>query len=112
MASHERVDSVKELPTIAESGFPGFRSITWFAMAAPPKTPAAIAAKINRDIVEILKSPEIQKRLQELRLDPMIGSPADAAKFFADETELWGGVIKEANVTCALNLWPVLATKR
>jgi tripartite-type tricarboxylate transporter receptor subunit TctC len=99
VASPERVDAVKELPTIAESGFPGFRSITWFAMAAPPKTPAAIAAKINRDIVEILKSPEIEKRLQELRLDPMVGSPADAAKFFADETELWGGVIKEANVT-------------
>jgi tripartite-type tricarboxylate transporter receptor subunit TctC len=99
VASPERVDSVKELPTIAESGFPGFRSITWFAMAAPPKTPAPIAAKINRDIVEILKSPEIQKRLEELRLDPMIGSPADAARFFADETELWGGVIKEANVT-------------
>jgi tripartite-type tricarboxylate transporter receptor subunit TctC len=99
VASPERVDAVKELPTIAESGFPGFRSITWFAMAAPPKTPAAIADKINRDIVEILKSPEIEKRLQELRLDPMIGSPTDAAKFFADETELWGGVIKEANVT-------------
>jgi tripartite-type tricarboxylate transporter receptor subunit TctC len=99
VASAERVDAVKELPTIAESGFPDFRSITWFAMAAPPKTPTAIAAKINRDIVEILNSPEINKRLRELRLDPMIGSPADAAKFFAEETALWGGVIKEANVT-------------
>ena len=99
VASPERVDSVKELPTISEAGLPGFRSITWFAMAAPPKTPTAIAAKINRDIVEILKTPEIDKRLRELRLDPMIGSPADAAKFFAEETSLWGGVIKEANVT-------------
>jgi tripartite-type tricarboxylate transporter receptor subunit TctC len=98
VASAERVDAVKELPTIAEAGFPDFRSITWFAMAAPPKTPTAIAAKINRDIVEILNSPEINKRLRELRLDPMIGSPADAAKFFAEETALWGGVIKEANV--------------
>lgn len=99
VASPERVEAVKELPTIAESGFPGFRSITWFAMAAPPKTPTAIAAKINRDIVDILKSPEIDKRLRELRLDPMIGSPQDAAKFFAEETALWGGVIKEAKVT-------------
>ena len=99
VAGPERVDSVKELPTIAEFGLPGFRSITWFAMAAPPKTPAAVAAQINRDIVEILKRPEIDKRLRELRLDPMIGSPADAAKFFAEETALWGGVIKEANVT-------------
>ena len=68
-------------------------------MAAPPKTPAAVAARINRDVVEILKSPEVDKRLRELRLDPMVGSPADAATFFAEETALWGGVIKEANVT-------------
>ena len=99
VASPERVEAVKELPTIAESGFPGFRSITWFAMVAPPKTPTAIAAKINRDIVELLQSPEVDKRLRELQLDPMIGSPADAAKFFAEETALWGGVIKEANVS-------------
>jgi tripartite-type tricarboxylate transporter receptor subunit TctC len=99
VASPERVEAVKELPTIAEQGLPGFRSITWFAMAAPPKTPTALAARINRDVVDILKSPEVDKRLRELQLDPMIGSPADAAKFFADETALWGGVIKEANVT-------------
>ncbi len=98
VASPERVEAVKELPTISEAGLPGFRSVTWFAMAAPPKTPAAIAAKINRDMVESLKRPEVDKRLRELRLDPMIGSPADAAKFFAEETELWGGVIKEAKV--------------
>src|SRR5262249_5549261 len=82
VASPERVDSVPELPTIAESGFPGFRSITWFAMAGPPKLPAALSARINQDVVEILKKPEIDKRLRELRLDPMIGSPLDAAKFF------------------------------
>jgi tripartite-type tricarboxylate transporter receptor subunit TctC len=99
VASPERVESVKELPTISEAGLPGFRSITWFAMAAPPKTPTTIAAKINRDIVEILKTPDVDKRLRELRLEPMIGSPADAGKFFADETALWGGVIKEANVS-------------
>lgn len=98
VASPERVDSVKELPTVSESGLPGFRSVTWFAMAAPPKTPAALAARINRDVVAILRSPDVDKRLRELRLDPMIGSPADAAKFFAEETTLWGGVIKEAKV--------------
>lgn len=99
VASPERVESVKELPTIAESGFPGFRSITWFAMVGPPKLPVELAARINRDVVEILKKPDVDKRLRELRLDPMIGSPADAAAFFADETALWGRVIKEAKVT-------------
>jgi tripartite-type tricarboxylate transporter receptor subunit TctC len=98
VASPERADSVRELPTIDESGFPGFRSITWFAMVGPQKMSTTLAARINRDIVEILKSPDVDKRLRELRLEPMIGSPGHAAKFFADETALWGGVIREAQV--------------
>jgi tripartite-type tricarboxylate transporter receptor subunit TctC len=56
VASPERVEAVKDLPTIAESGFPGFRSVTWFAMAGPPKMPAALAARINRDVVDCLPS--------------------------------------------------------
>ena len=99
VASPERFEAIKEIPTIAESGFPGFRSITWFAMAGPPKLPAALAARINRDVVEILQRPEVDKRLRVLQLDPMIGPPADAANFFAEETALWSSVIKEANVT-------------
>jgi tripartite-type tricarboxylate transporter receptor subunit TctC len=98
VASPERSPALPDLPTIAESGFPGFRSITWFAMAAPPKTPAALAERINRDTVEILSRPEVDAKLRNLRLERMIGSRADAAKFFAEETALWGKVIKEANV--------------
>jgi tripartite-type tricarboxylate transporter receptor subunit TctC len=95
----ERIDDLKELPTIAESGFPGFRAVTWFAMAGPPKMTSALAERINRDVVEILRQPAIAQRLRGMQLDPMIGTPADAAKFFAEETALWGGVIKEAKVT-------------
>ena len=76
----------------------GFRSITWFAMAGPPGLPAALANKINQDVNESLKKPEIADRLQKLTLEPMLGSPADAAKFFAEETALWGRVIKEKNI--------------
>ena len=99
VAGDERSPALPDVPTIAESGFPGFRSITWFAMVAPPKTPAALAGRINRDVVEILKRADVKERLHKLRLDPMIGSPADATKFFDEETALWGGVIKEAKVT-------------
>jgi tripartite-type tricarboxylate transporter receptor subunit TctC len=99
VASAERVKAVPELPTIAESGLPGFRSITWFALVAPPETPVAIADKINRDVAEILQKPEIDEKLRNLRLDPMPGARADAAKFFADETALWGKVITENHVT-------------
>src|SRR5215510_9681526 len=99
VAGTERAPALPDLPTVADAGFPGFRSITWFAMAGPPKLPTALAARINRDVVEILQRPDVNKRLRTLQLDPMIGSPADAARFFAEETELWGGVIREANVT-------------
>ena len=99
VAGDERAPALPDIPTIAESGLPGFRSITWFAMVGPPAMPAALAARINRDVVDILQRPAVSAKLRELRLDPMIGTPADAAKFFAEETELWGKVIREANVT-------------
>jgi tripartite-type tricarboxylate transporter receptor subunit TctC len=98
VAAPERMPALPNVPTIAESGFPGFRSITWFAMAAPPKTSTTLAARINKDVVDILSRPDVNERLRKLRLDPMIGTPADATKFFAEETALWGGVIKEANI--------------
>jgi tripartite-type tricarboxylate transporter receptor subunit TctC len=99
VASEERSRDVPEIPTIAESGIPGFRSITWFAMAAPPGTPAPLVEKINRDTAEILKKPEVVEKFQALRLDVMGGTTADAIKFIGDETRLWGRVIKEANIT-------------
>jgi tripartite-type tricarboxylate transporter receptor subunit TctC len=99
VAGDERVPTLPDIPTIAESGLPGFRSITWFAMVGPPAMPAALAARINRDVVDILQRPAVSAKLRDLRLDPMIGTPADAARFFAEETELWGKVIREANVT-------------
>jgi tripartite-type tricarboxylate transporter receptor subunit TctC len=99
VAGSERASVLPDVPTIAESGLPGFRSITWFAMAAPPGTPAALTERINRDVVEVLKRPVVEAKLKELRLEAMIGSPADAQKFFAEETQLWGSVIKEANVS-------------
>ena len=99
VASDQRVSSVPELPTIAESGLPGFRSITWFALAGPPGLAAALAEKINRDVAEILRRPEIVDKMRALRLDPMGGTTADAAKFIADETQMWGRVITAAHIT-------------
>jgi tripartite-type tricarboxylate transporter receptor subunit TctC len=99
VAGTERAPVLPDIPTIAEQGLPGFRSITWFAMAGPPGMPAALATRINRDVVDILQRPAASAKLRDLRLEPMIGTPADAAKFFAEETELWGGVIREANVS-------------
>jgi tripartite-type tricarboxylate transporter receptor subunit TctC len=99
VASLERAGAVPEVPTIAESGIPGFRSVTWFAMAGPPALPAPLAGRINRDVAAILRKPEIDEKLRALRLDPMGGSTADMAKFVGEETELWQRVIAEAHIT-------------
>jgi tripartite-type tricarboxylate transporter receptor subunit TctC len=98
VGSAERSPVVPEVPTFEASGLPGFRSITWFAVVAPPGTPPALAMRINRDVVQTLMEPQVGERLDRLSLAPMIGTPADAAKFFADETRLWGKVIAEANI--------------
>ena len=98
VASTERSKDVPEIPTIAESGLPGFRSITWFPIVGPPGLPQVLADKINKDVVAALQKPEIADKLRAIRLEPTAGTPADATKFFASETQLWGRVIKEANI--------------
>ena len=98
VGSAERSPAVPEVPTLAESGLPTFRSVTWFAIVAPPGTPATLAGKVNRDVASALKRPEVAKRLDTLSLEPMIGTPADATNFLAEETRLWGKVISEAGI--------------
>ncbi len=99
VASDERASAIPEVPTIAESGIPGFRSITWFAIAGPPGLPAALAEKINRDVAGILRKPEIAAKIHDLRLEPMGGTTADMTKFVAAETGLWDRVITQAHIT-------------
>ncbi len=97
VAGAERSPDVPELPTVAEAGVPGFRSITWFALVAPPGTPAAVVDKVNRDVNAAFG--ELAEKFRAVRLEPMPGSAADAVRFIADETKLWGKVITEAHVT-------------
>jgi tripartite-type tricarboxylate transporter receptor subunit TctC len=99
VASPERDRAIPDVPTIAEQGLAGFRSITWFAIAGPPGLPGALADKINRDTDEVLQKPEIVAKLRTLQLEPMGGTAAEAAQFIAGETQLWGRVIRESHIT-------------
>jgi tripartite-type tricarboxylate transporter receptor subunit TctC len=94
----ERVRELPEVPTVAESGLPGYRAVTWYAMVAPPQTPAALADKINRDVVEILGRPDVVEKARGIQMEPAARGRAEAARFFAEETELWGKVIKAADI--------------
>ena len=98
VADLERARKCPELPTFSEAGVPGFRSITWFGLAAPPATPPALAQRLNGDAIEVLRSKEVGERLQSISLEVGATSPAETAKFFADEAALWGKVIKEAGI--------------
>jgi tripartite-type tricarboxylate transporter receptor subunit TctC len=98
VADLRRTSALPEIPTFSEAGLPGFRSITWFGLVAPPGTPAALAERINHDVVDVLGSRDVGDRLRDLSLDPGATSRADTAKFFAEETALWSQVIKQANI--------------
>jgi tripartite-type tricarboxylate transporter receptor subunit TctC len=98
VADLERTRALPEIPTFSEAGLSGFRSITWFGLAAPPATPGMMADKINHDVVEGLMSPEISEKLRALSLDVGATTRADTAKFFAEEAALWSKVIREAHI--------------
>ncbi len=98
VASDRRQSALADVPTLAESGFPGFHSVTWYALVAPRGTPPAIVDMLNRDVIGILHAPETRRRLEDLSLMPAGGTPAETARFFAEETSVWGEVIRQANI--------------
>jgi tripartite-type tricarboxylate transporter receptor subunit TctC len=94
----ERVPAVPEVPTMSEAGVGDFRSDTWNALAAPPKTPPPIIAKLNQAINEVLKNRETAEQLRSMNMTPIGGTPDEVRKFIREETERWGDVIRAAKI--------------
>jgi tripartite-type tricarboxylate transporter receptor subunit TctC len=94
----QRVAAVPEVPTMDEAGVKGFRPDTWNALAAPPKTPAAIVAKLNAAINAVLKQPDTAEHLRAMSMTPIGGTPDAIKTFIREETERWGEVIRAANI--------------
>src|SRR5215467_6195717 len=84
-----RIASVPEVPTMDEAGVKGFRSDSWYAFSAPPKTPAAIVAKLNRGVNQVLRQPETAEHLHNLSMTPVGGTPDSIRAFIKEETARW-----------------------
>jgi len=91
-----RSPALPDVPTIAESGLPGFESSSWFGVLAPAGTPPAIIAKLNAEIAKWLATPEAKDRLVAIGANGAGGSPEDFAKHIAAETAKWAKVVKES----------------
>ena len=98
VADLKRAAAAPDIPTFAEAGLPGFQSVTWFGMVAPPDTPAALAERINREAVEILKSKEVGDFMRNISLNVGATSRADTIRHFAEETARWSKVIKAVGI--------------
>lgn len=87
-----------EIPTIAESGYPGFEALNWYAFVAPGGTPEAILDRWNEEIVKVLTDPEVEKKLTEFGMTPQPTTRQEFADFMKKESDKWGKIIKERNI--------------
>jgi tripartite-type tricarboxylate transporter receptor subunit TctC len=99
VTSATRSPAVPELAPIAESGVPGFDVSSWYALFAPVKTPPEIVRKINADTLAALADPVTKARLEQLGVAVKGSTPEELGRLLKSETDKWGPVIKDANIT-------------
>jgi len=101
VTSLERSPNMPDLPTISESGFPGFEAISWFALLAPAGTPAPIVGKVHREALKVLAEPDLRARFAQLGLDTVGNSSDELAAIIKSDIAKWAGVIKDAGITAS-----------
>jgi tripartite-type tricarboxylate transporter receptor subunit TctC len=94
----KRSSAYPDLPTLAESGFPGFDTSLWFGLIAPAATPKAVIGKLHDDVIEALNLPDVKARIAEQGADIVGDTPAEFAAFIAAESAKYAKIIKQAGV--------------
>jgi tripartite-type tricarboxylate transporter receptor subunit TctC len=94
----QRSLAMPEVPTIAESGYPGYEATNWYAYVAPVKTPREIVVRLNQELVKALSVPEVREQLISHGLEPQPGTSEALAKYIEREYATWGKVVKEAKI--------------
>ena len=96
VTSSTRSPAAPDIPTIAESGLPGFDAVSWFALFAPANTPKPIIDKLQAEVRRILKTPDVTKKLADNGLDPVGGTSEELAAYQKSEITKWAKVVKES----------------
>jgi tripartite-type tricarboxylate transporter receptor subunit TctC len=98
VSSRQRSPILPDVPTVAESGVPGYESESWNGVAAPVKTPPAIIERLNKEVRAAVASPDVKKRLQDLGIDARAGAPEQLRERLVADIAKWGAVIEKANI--------------
>jgi len=99
ISSAKRSPLLPDVPTFAEAGLPQIESYAWYGMFAPAKTPANVVAKINAEVIKVMKAPEFQKVLADTGSDFVGDTPANFGKFVQAEHARWSKVVKDSGAT-------------
>ena len=99
VSSAKRSELAPEVPTVAESGFPGFEALNWYAFVAPGKTPTPILDRWNAEIVKVLKDASIREALTKHGLTPHPTTRAELTDFMKKESNKWGAIVRERKIT-------------
>ena len=99
MGSSKRSSVLPDLPTIAESGLPGYRWVTWFGLLAPAKTPPAVITKLNREITRILDLPEMRQRWADMGAESAPCTPEQFDRLIAGDIDTYTKLARKAGIT-------------
>jgi tripartite-type tricarboxylate transporter receptor subunit TctC len=100
IGSAKRLPLVPDIPTVAETGLPGYQAVTWFGLFGPSAMPHDLVAKLNAEVQKVFSDPEFQKRFMEPQMfEAMPGSPQDFATFIKGEQAKWAKVIRDGHIT-------------
>jgi tripartite-type tricarboxylate transporter receptor subunit TctC len=94
----ERIPGLPDVPTISEAGLPGAQVLIWYGVVAPAATPREVIARVNREIVRIMQTPELKERFAQQGIDPETSTPEQFGKLIAEEYARWTKVIRASGI--------------
>jgi len=98
VTGNKRSNSMPDVPSLSEQGFPGFSALAWWGIFAPAGTPKPILDKFHAELVRALNQPDLRKTLTDLGMDLAVSSPEALQKFLVDEIDRWGKVVRENHI--------------